>query len=351
MANHSHFNPPSVWQTRLSRLALLAVIVALSVIILGAYTRLKDAGLGCPDWPGCYGHWNAPSTPEAMAAANAAYPDLPVELNKARTEMTHRMFAEGLGSLIMLLGVFSFIQRKKVSVPVGLAGLLMLLVVFQGLLGMWTVTLRLLPLTVMGHLLGGFATLTLLWLYWLTSRQPFALPAARPTSALRVLSVVTLVALIFQIFLGGWTSANYAALICPDFPTCQGQWWPTTDFSNAFNLLGGLGMQNPLMYMNGIDRTTIHLTHRLGALLVLGLGSGLVFALWQQSHTHYRHFAYLIGSLLCLQLALGLANVLLHLPLAIAVAHNAIAALLLLSLVTLLFYMSSRNTGVLCPRS
>lgn len=326
------------------------MIVALLVITLGAFTRLKEAGLGCPDWPGCYGQWIAPSTPTALAAANAAYPDLPVEIQKARTEMTHRYFAETLGLLIMLMGGITFFQRKKISAPMWLAGALMILVVFQGMLGMWTVTLRLLPLTVMGHLLGGFCTLSLLWLYWLYSRQPASsrLPLSHAKS-LRSIAVLTLIALIVQIFLGGWTSANYAALVCPDFPTCQGQWWPQTDFPHAFNLLSGMGMQNPLMAMTGIDKTTIHLTHRLGAVLMLILGVGLVIHLFKERQQVFFRLGCVIGLLLTLQLLLGLANVLFHVPLLIAVAHNAIAALLLLSLITLLFYLTPPKTSTLCP--
>lgn len=325
----------------ISRLAFLALCLALTVIVLGAYTRLKDAGLGCPDWPGCYKQWTAPSTPNAIAKAEAAYPLLPVEIQKAQTEMTHRYFAESLGFLILLLGTFAWFKHRTLGIPRWLPVLLVSTVLFQGLLGMWTVTLRLLPLTVMGHLLGGFATLTLLWLYWLYARQPFKASPTTPSFAtLRMLSLLTLGALIVQIFLGGWTSANYAALICPDFPRCQGQWWPQTQFSSAFNLLTGFGMENPLSVMTSIERTTIHITHRIGAIVMLILGGVLSLTLLKQRQSTYTRFGLVIGTLLLIQLTLGVSNVVMHLPLKIAVGHNAFAALLLLSLVALLFYLT-----------
>jgi len=331
---------PTPW---LSRLNLITVVLAFSVIILGAYTRLIDAGLGCPDWPYCYGFFNAPSSVDEIAAANAQYPATPVTVTKARTEMTHRYFAEALGGFIIALAFMTYFKRQQSPQPLWLAFTLIALVMFQGMLGMWTVTLRLLPLAVVSHLLGGFCTLSVLWLFWLYSRK--SLPAFKVPPSLLRLSMITLIVLFIQIFLGGWISSNYAALICPDFPTCQGQWWPVENIQHAFNLTGGLGMSDPLNYMDGSDRTTIHVIHRLGALVTLILGCALVYRLIrarQQSKDNIiqqklRRYSLLLAHLLILQVALGIANVLLFLPLTIALAHNAVAALLLLTLVTIHF--------------
>lgn len=331
-------NPP--W---LSRLAFLTWLLAVGVILLGAFTRLSDAGLGCPDWPGCYGQFIAPSSSADIAQASEAFPSAPVDVTKARTEMTHRYFAETLGSLIVALALLSFWKRRELTLPQWLMPMLVVLVLFQGLLGMWTVTLRLLPLAVMGHLLGGFSTLSLLWLSWLSLRLTnFPSFSAPPT--LRLLAWFTLGMVILQIFLGGWTSANYAALICPDFPTCQGQWWPTVNFERAFNLLGGMGLDNPLSYMDTQGRTTIHLMHRVGAMITLILGLSLslkltLYAKTQSQLTKQRltRLSIILLSILLLQVGLGVSNILFSLPLPVAVAHNGIGALLLLAVITIIF--------------
>lgn len=320
----------SIW---LKRLTTFSVLLAFCVIMLGAYTRLKDAGLGCPDWPGCYGQLGAPQTQEAIEKANAEYPTMPVDVAKAQTEMTHRYFAESLGFMIVVMAVLAFVTRKRHTLPLWLPGLLVLLVIFQGMLGMWTVTMRLLPLAVMGHLLGGFCTLGLLWLSVLfISEKPTAFSPSKPLS---MLALVTLAILFCQILLGGWTSANYAALICPDFPTCQGQWWPNTHFATAFNFLGGIGMDNPLAYQDTPGRTTIHVMHRIGACITLIFGSWLVMASWH--YKQLRSTATILTVFLTIQLGLGISNIVLSLPLHVAVAHNAMGALLLLTLITINF--------------
>ncbi|MFI4937510.1 MAG: heme A synthase [Candidatus Berkiellales bacterium] len=329
----------------LLRLSVLTIALALSVIMLGAYTRLTDAGLGCPDWPGCYGQFLAPNTSQAIAKANTDFPALPVEVKKAQTEMTHRYFAESLGFFIILFAAIAHLKRRTLPLPRWLGPTLVLLVLFQGLLGMWTVTLRLLPLVVVGHLLGGFCTLALLWLAWLylTSNK---LTRFFPSPNVLRLGLLTLFVVLIQIALGGWTSANTAALICGEFPTCQGVWFPELNFIQAFNLIGN---------MDAIGKTTVHMMHRLGALLILFLVSTLAVALWQQAkkipapakNTLHRLSFVLIG-LLILQIGLGISNVLFFLPATIAVAHNAVAALLLLSLVALNFtlYQSARSPRV-----
>lgn len=334
----------------LKRISLVSILLAFCVILLGAYTRLSDAGLGCPDWPGCYGQFSAPSTHDEINAASSLYPNAPVDISKARTEMTHRYAAETLGFFIIAFAVLVYLNRRKTSVPLWLPMLLVVLVLGQGLLGMWTVTLRLLPLVVMSHLLGGFCTLSLLWLGWLYLQQK---PLPRFTSnALSTLGILALIMVIGQIALGGWTSANYAALICPDFPTCQGQWWPPFS-ARAFNLLGGVGLENPLSYMDSLEKTTIHVTHRIGALFTFLLVASLSFCLWRQAKKEtalpakqmLNKFSFLLAGVLLLQIILGISNILLHLPLGIAVAHNGVAVLLLLILIAFNFTFSAKRVS------
>ena len=301
------------------RLALGGVALAAVVVVLGAYTRLVDAGLGCPDWPGCYGQLGVPTGDAEIARAEQAFPDAPVEAAKAWTEMVHRYAATALGLLILiLLGVV--LKNRQ---PWRLPALLTVLVIAQGAFGAWTVTLRLWPQVVTAHLLGGMATLGLLWLLCLTRRRPAWLdvPAAGG------LAVVALVALIAQIALGGWLTSNYAALACPDFPTCHGLWWPPMDFASGFDVAQRIGPN----YLGGLlssdGRVAIHVAHRLGAVLVLVAVGALAWRLGN------RPLAWAIGAALAAQLGLGIANVLFALPLAVAVLHNAGAAVLLLLLV------------------
>lgn len=332
----ANISPPQ-W---LNRLLVASIGLAFCVILVGAYTRLADAGLGCPDWPGCYGQLTAPSNEHDINHANQAFPQTPVDTSKAQTEMTHRYFAESLGACIVLFGIGAFINRRKINLAPWLPLLLILLVIGQGILGMWTVTLKLLPLVVLSHLLGGFCTLSLLWLCWLSLRFP-SLPAIANTAPITRLAAVTLTVLILQIALGGWTSANYAALICPDFPLCQGKWLPPLS-GRAFNLLGAIGISEPLSFMDAIEKTTIHLSHRVGALITLGLGLLLSFHLWRlgrdlasTSRSVLIGCSHLLTFLLFIQVTLGISNVLMHLPLSSAVAHNGIALCLLLTLITI----------------
>ncbi|HRE33282.1 MAG TPA: COX15/CtaA family protein, partial [Candidatus Berkiella sp.] len=275
--------------------------------------------------PGCYGQLAAPETPDAIQKANEAYPTMPVDVAKAQTEMTHRYFAESLGLMIVILALIALFTRKKHTLSLWLPGSLVLLIIFQGLLGMWTVTMRLFPLAVMGHLLGGFCTLGLLWLCVLTifnKKNPATYPISPGLSTFATLLIV-----FCQILLGGWTSANYAALICPDFPTCQGHWWPNTHFSTAFNFLGGIDMDNPLAFQDTAGRTTIHVMHRLGALITLIFSILLIRSAWR--YASLRKVAGCLALFLGIQLALGISNIVFSLPLHIAVAHNGMGALLL----------------------
>ncbi len=320
------------------RIAMVATVLALCVVMLGAYVRLSNAGLGCPDWPGCYGRLVVPSADHSVNQANQAYPDRPVEAHKAWKEMIHRYFAGTLGLMIFALSWLAWRHRRYPGQQMGTTWLLAGLVIFQALLGMWTVTLLLKPLIVMGHLLGGMATLSLLW--WLTLRQGrffVARSDSRPVlDGLAPLALTGLVILGVQIALGGWTSANYAALHCPDFPTCQGQWWPPMDFRDAFTLWRGTGIDYEGGVLPNDARVAIHVTHRIGALVTFVYLGWLGIRLWRLTQSPCLHrLGLLMLGLLIAQVSLGIANVVLALPLPVAVAHNGGAALLLLTLVTL----------------
>ena len=315
----------------LLNLARLACGLTFIVIIVGAYTRLTDAGLGCPDWPGCYGRMIISTQADYIEQASAFWPERPLQADKARIEMAHRYIAGLLGLMILTIAVAARLNKQAARIRL-LTGGLLFLVVFQALLGMWTVTLLLKPFIVALHLLGGMAIISLL--HWLTLELRPA-PGPAPTGFnLPPWAVAGLVALVLQISLGGWTSANYAALACPDFPACQGKLWPPMDFSEAFVLWQGLGVDYEGGVLDGPARTAIHMTHRIGA--VITAATLLTLALLALRTGATRPAALVMLALLFIQLSLGIANVVFNLPLAVAVAHNGVAALLLLSVVTLL---------------
>ena len=322
------------------KICVFAVFLAAFVVMLGAYTRLKDAGLGCPDWPGCYGYIGVPETSEELVNAQAAFPGQPVEAEKAWTEMVHRYFASTLGFLILIVAAIAWKNRRDEQSPVNLPLVLLALVIFQGILGMWTVTMGLLPVIVMGHLLGGMATLGLLWLLKLRLESA-ALPTQR--HVLFPLSIIALVVIFAQISLGGWTSTNYAAIICSDFPTCQGSWLPPMDFAAAFQLWGH-GVEN---YEGGIlgndARVTIQWMHRLGALVTTVFL--IYFAIRLMKTITFRKTAIVIKTVLLVQIVLGISNVVYSLPLPVAVAHNGVAALLLLSIITACYQLWINSPG------
>lgn len=311
------------------KISLFGCVFAGVVVLLGAYTRLVDAGLGCPDWPGCYGFIGVPDTQEEIKIAEEAYPHAPVEADKAWPEMIHRYFAGTLGLIIALLAFLAIKARADRSQPLALPLVLLGLVVFQAALGMWTVTMGLLPITVMGHLLGGFITLALLLLLVLKLRD-----GNRPSygSPLRNYALIGLIIVFLQISLGGWTSANYAAIVCADFPTCQGHWIPPLDFAGAFQL----GQEDVQSYLGGFmgndARVTIQWLHRLGALITTLYILWLVVKLF---HDKYPGFAGWLLLVLAVQVTLGISNVVFSLPLSVAVAHNGVAALLFLTMVAL----------------
>ena len=360
------------------RLAWLAVALAFGVIVFGAFVRLSNAGLSCPDWPTCYGRaaWPGAAHDSLSRAAEAIRP---VEPHKAWREQLHRMLAGTLGLLVFALALLATRKRPHgwvhvvaaaaavaISIPlymharyvpaaafaIGaetllLAGVLrwsnsdlarvstlaFAMIVFQALLGMWTVTWLLKPVVVMGHLLGGLLTFSLLaWTAWRATDAPIRLAEA---VELRRWTIAGLVLLGAQIALGGWTSANYAALACAnDFPKCVGQWWPSPDFHQGFVLWRGIGVDYEGGVLDGAARIAIQLAHRIGAVVVFSFL--LAFALKLLRTPGMRGFG---GGLLLLalaQVALGIGNVRLGLPLHVAVLHNAGAALLLFVLVTLL---------------
>lgn len=320
------------------RLSLIAVVLAFTVVLLGAYTRLVDAGLGCPDWPGCYGFLTVPDEHHEIQMAIEAFPHAPVEAEKAWPEMIHRYFAGSLGLLVAVLAVIGFVNRDKNQQPLMLSFALLGIIIFQAALGMWTVTMGLLPVIVMGHLLGGFITLTLLLLLFLNIRHNNPVAWASPIRSLTLLAVVIV---FIQIMLGGWTSANYAAIICTDFPTCQGNMIPPLDFSGAFTV-STEGVKNYLGgHLDNDARVTIHWMHRLGAVITTLY---LLFLIFKLFITGWNKFASWILLVLIAQLSLGISNVIFSLPLVVAVAHNGVAVLLLMSLAALVHYSGLEKT-------
>jgi heme a synthase len=322
--------PESRQLIRFRRVALAGAVLAFVVVVLGAYVRLNAAGLGCPDWPGCYGHLSAARAAENLSDIESVYPTRPFEYAKAHKEMVHRYFAATLGLLIIALAVLAFRNRRDRQQPVALPLVLVGLVIFQGLLGMWTVTLLLKPLIVVLHLIGGLTTLALL--AWL-AMEPQGLRDALEHRRLQPLAVTALAVLSLQIMLGGWTSTNYAALACPDFPTCQNSYWPTMDVDEAFVLWRGLGIDYEGGVLNHPARVAIHFVHRLGAILAAVIVGYTAFAAWRRVRSGpLKSAALVLGFVLAAQLILGPAMVMRGMPLGLATAHNGVAALLLLAL-------------------
>lgn len=326
-------------------------------MMLGAYTRLTDAGLGCPDWPACYGQW--------MINASSAINNPTLHLAKAWTEMLHRYMAGllSLGIVGLIIALLKQATNNKAHLLPLLIGAVLL---FQALLGMWTVTLKLWPVVVMGHLMGGMLLLSLLWMTTLNARMrlnpkipPPACGVAAPffkggegrsqNGGLRIVAAFTLFFLILQIALGGWTSAHYAALVCPDFPSCHTGTSVVWDFAGAFHfkfIPGGVELLSANALM------TIHMLHRIGAMLCVFFIAGLSLIIWTKESDRILHrIAAAMGILVVLQIMLGIANVLAKIPLPIAIAHHAVSALLLLSVVTLnvVLYRVSIDPAIQSP--
>lgn len=315
-----------------SKLVLVASLLALCVVVLGAYVRLSDAGLGCPDWPGCYGTLTVPQSESAIAHAQVAYPDAPVEHAKAWKEMIHRYLAGALGLLVLAIFVLGWRAKNQIKVAVWLPPFLLALITFQAALGMWTVTLLLKPVIVSSHLIGGMSTLAILT--WITHRHWGVIASnVRLPQTIHFWIRGAIIVLFMQIFLGGWTSTNYAALACTDFPTCHGMWIPEMDFSNAFNWFRELGVGNDGKPLPLAAYTAIQWTHRIGALVTFVYLGLLGLSLLKVPQL--KKVAHIMLGLLVAQIILGIANLLLHLPLALAVGHNMGAALLLITIVIL----------------
>ena len=317
--------------TQIKKLAGFGVLFALLVVSVGAYTRLADAGLGCPDWPGCYGFLTVPDQIEDVELAETRYPGAPVEFVKAWWEMGHRYIAGALLVLVFSMLVMAYRGREREDTPLALASVLMVIILCQAAFGAWTVTLKLWPQVVTAHLLGGFTTLSLIWLLFLRQGGFSQIVAALPAPTL--LARVAFAVVVLQIMLGGWVSSNYAALACYDFPSCDGTYAPPMDLQQGFNIFQSVGPN----YLGGImtseARTAIHWVHRIGAIIVLLVVGGLVLQVVRQVAI----VGYALLAALVAQITLGILNVVWVLPLLNATAHNTVGALLLLVLVTINF--------------
>jgi len=311
-----------------NNLAWIGAALALVVVTMGAWVRLTDAGLGCPDWPGCYGSLIVSESIHSDPGAAEMLAERPLEAGKAWREMIHRYFASTVGFICLLLAGIAFARRREAEQPVILPIVLLGLVILQGLLGMWTVTLQLVPLVVVLHLLGGMSVLACL--FWL-ARHGRSAPVSNGRS-LQALGLAAGAALALQIFLGGWTSSNYAQAACPDFPTCQTQWWPAVaNFADGFDLFHEIGPDYEGGVLDHPARVAIHFTHRLGAILATVLIGVFAVALIRRRGGQIAGSAMLTA--LVLQLAIGIAIIVSGIPLPFAVAHNAVAAILLLTVV------------------
>src|SRR5210317_1540746 len=318
----------------IKNLSLFGICLAFVVIALGAWTRLVDAGLGCPDWPGCYGFVVFPTNEAEIALAEARYPTFPYDINKAIPEVVHRYFAAALGFLAIIMVYYSFKQNENKNIRRWTIGLL-IFICCQGLFGYLTVSLLLLPIIVTAHLFGGFTTLTLFFLIFLMSGK-FDILEKMAIPKLKAVAGIALAVLIFQIFLGVWTSTNYASLACADFPTCQGSYVPEMDFKNGFNLNQEVGPNYLYGLLDNPSRAAVHYSHRVSALIVTLVFLILMSKLW---FSNAAPLASSLGILLLTQISLGIINVVYVLPLYVAIAHNLVAALLLLT-VFLINYLS-----------
>ena len=326
---------------RLHALTLLALFLTFDLVLFGAFTRLTDSGLGCPDWPGCYGSASPLGAGEQIQAAQAALPSGPVTHGKAWVEVVHRYLATAVGALITVMAAMSWwLGRRRLPMPSPWwATLTLAWVVAQGAFGALTVTMKLYPAIVTLHLLGGLGLLALL----VVQDQAFA-PRPLVLSRGIIAGVWTVAVLMLaQIALGGWVSTNYAVLACGDFPTCQGEWWPLMDFGHAFTLRHELGQTAAGAWLPFTALTAIHVAHRMGAVVLLAAMALLAWRLRGSRDAALRRLALGLVLLGLWQLASGLSNVVLGWPLPAALAHTGGAALLTLLLASLLARASLRS--------
>lgn len=330
-------------QTRFRQLIAITAAATLVLIMLGAYVRLSDAGLGCPDWPGCYGNLTPQHSAEEIRDAEALQPGGSVTMAKAWKEMVHRYLAMVVGALIAAIMFSAWRNRQRwresIVLPTVIAGA----VIFQAALGAWTVTLLLKPAIVTSHLLGGITILALL--AWLLARQPSNgkwADAIHASSGLNTFALLTLVVVFSQVVLGGWVSTNYAALACQDLPTCHGQLIPDMDFTNAFHVIRPLGLGPDGSLLTTEALTAIHWTHRVGAIVVTLVVGSFAFKLMQVPSG--KRAANMLLGLLAAQLLLGLSNIWFSLPLPVAVGHNGVAAVLVAWMVVINLRLRAETT-------
>jgi len=320
------------------RLALLGFVLAITVVGLGAFTRLVHAGLGCPDWPTCYGHIWVPNEAHEIAAANEKFAETPVETDKTWPEQIHRIFASSLGLIIIALVVVA-IKNRQPGQPLKLPLFMLAFVILQGLFGMWTVTLKLWPQVVTAHLLGGFITTCLLWLLMLRlNNQHWYLPLEKfqPLAALRGWVTAGLIIVVLQICLGGWVTSNYAAVACHELPACHNQqYWPEMDFAQGFNLVQKIGPNYLGGQMDNPARTAIHMMHRIGAIITTVFLLLLFVRMRTINDGAVTQMSNLLLGGLFLQVLLGLSNIYFSFPVSVAVGHNLFGLVLLLIMVTL----------------
>ncbi|MBX3634377.1 MAG: COX15/CtaA family protein [Rubrivivax sp.] len=318
-------------RVRLAALTTLTLFLTFDLIVFGSFTRLTDSGLGCPDWPGCYGQVSPFAAREQIRAAEAALPTGPVTWSKAWIEMIHRYLAMTVGVLILVMTAVAWARRRTLPFSPWWPTATLLWVVVQGLFGKYTVTLKLYPAIVTLHLLGGLLLLVLLVLQHEAFRsRPLVLPAELRRGAVAVLALLTA-----QIALGGWVSTNYAVLACTGFPQCNGQWWPAMDGA-GFAVIRPLGQAADGSMLNFEALVAIHMAHRIGALFATAAIAWLAWRLWRGDGAALRRFGAGLALLAALQVASGLSNVVLGWPLAAALAHSAGAAAMVLVLVMLI---------------